>query len=238
MNGLKRSARIAGLWYLAMGLSGPIGLVYAPSKIIVAGDAETTASNLAAHELLLRVGVASSLVCQVSFVFLVLALKQLFQSVNAAQVRLMVMLVVASVPIAVANLVFPLAALELAGGAPYLNALAPAQRSALALLALNVHQLGIYIVEIFWGLWLFPFAALVLRSEFIPKVFGVLLIVSGACYLIECFVMLLAPRYQDALAHLLPLPMAAGEVSMIFWLLIKGVRERAAAGPSVGSLPA
>src|SRR5687768_10427261 len=93
----KRLARIAGLWYLAMVLSGPIGIVYVPSRIVVAGDAGATAKNIVAHELLLRVGILSSLVCQISFVFLVLALNRLFRGVNERQAKLMVSLVIAAV---------------------------------------------------------------------------------------------------------------------------------------------
>ena len=225
----KRNARIAGLWYLAMAVSGPINLVYAPSKILVDGDAAATAANLGAHQLLLRLGVVSGLVCQVSFVFLALALRRLFMGVSDAQARLMVMLVIASVPIAIAVQIFPLTALELVSGADYLGALAPGQRNALALLLLKAQQFGITIVEVFWGLWLFPFAALVIRSEFIPKVFGVLLVVSGLSYLIECVVVILAPQHARLLADVLALPMALGELSMILWLLIKGTRT----GPNV-----
>src|SRR5262245_43024013 len=123
MNQQKRAARIAGLWYLAMAVSGPIGIVYAPSKIVVAGDAIATAANVVSHQMLLRVGIVSSLVCQISFVFLVLALKRLFQGVNAAHTKLMVSLVIAAVPLAIVNELCPLAALEIGSGAAYLNAL-------------------------------------------------------------------------------------------------------------------
>ena len=228
----KRPARIAGLWYLAMALSGPIGIVYVPSKILVAGDAGATAANIVAHELLLRVGILSSLVCQISFVFLVLALNRLFRGVNDRQAKLMVSLVIAAVPIAIVNELFQLAALELGKGGAHLTALAPEQRNALALAFLNVHQNGISLVESFWGLWLFPFGVLVIQSRFIPRILGALLIVSGCSYLLETFVVLLAPQHRETLAVVLTLPMALGELSMVLWLLIKGVRAGDPAVPS------
>lgn len=227
METLKRKARIAGLWYLAMAVSGPIGLVYAPSKILVDGDAAATAANLGAHEVLLRVGVLGGLVCQVSFVFLALALKRLFQGVNETHARLLVALVIAAVPIAIVNEVFPLAALEMVSGADYLRALTAEQRNALALVLLKLHQFGVSIVEVFWGLWLLPFAALVLRSGFIPKIFGVLLAISGFAYLIECVAVLFAPQHRGMIGNVLALPLAAGELSMVLWLLVKGVRAQA-----------
>jgi len=65
---------------------------------------------------------------------------------------------------------------------------------------LKVHQFGISIVEVFWGLWLLPFAALVIRSGFIPKILGVLLAISGSAYLIECVAVLFAPSTADSSA--------------------------------------
>jgi hypothetical protein len=225
MDPRKRTARIAGIWYLVMALSGPIGIIYVPSKILVSGDAGATAANIAAHELLLRVGIFSSLFCQVSFLFLVLALNRLFQGVNDRHAKLMVSLVVAAVPVAIVNEFCQVAALELSSGAAYLNGLPAEQRNALALALLNVHQRGISIAGIFWGLWLFPFGILAIQSRFIPKILGALLIVGCFSYLIDSSVALLAPQYRSGLSDALMLPLAVGEISMVFWLLIKGVRS-------------
>lgn len=224
MGSRKRLARIAGLWYLAMAASGPFGILYVPSKILVPGDAGATAANIATHELLLRAGVVGSIVCQITFVFLALALRRLFEGVDDNYTKLMVSLVVAAVPVAIVNELCHVAALELGAGNAYLTALSPEQRGALALAAMNARQTGVAIVGVFWGLWLFPFGVLVIRSTFIPKVLGVLLIVGCFSYLIDSGVALLAPAHRDALAGFLMLPLAAGEIATVFWLLIKGVR--------------
>ena len=212
-----------------MALSGPIGILLVPSKIIVAGDAAATAANIEAHELLLRVGIVSSVFCQVSFVFLALALRRLFHGVDDRHARLMVSLVIAAVPIAIVNELFHVAALEFGTGGAHLAALSPEQRSALALAFLNVRQTGIAVAGFFWGLWLLPFGVLVIRSGFIPKVLGVLLIAGCFSYLIDSCVALFAPEHRDALASVLMLPLAAGEISTVLWLLIKGVRVRESA---------
>ncbi len=220
----KRTARIAGLWYLAMALSGPIGILYVPSKILVAGDAGATAANIAAHESLLRVGIVSSIFCQITFVFLALALRRLFEGVDDKHSRLMVSLVVAAAPVAIVNELCHVAALEFGTGGAYLAALSPEQRGALALAFMNARQTGVAIAGVFWGLWLFPFGVLVMRSGFIPKALGALLIVGCFSYLIDSGVALLAPTHREAIAGVLMLPLAAGEISIVFWLLIKGAR--------------
>jgi len=61
-------------------------MLYVPS-LIVPGNAAATADNLMAHESVLRLGIVSGLVCQVVFVFLVLALYQLFREVNHTHAR-------------------------------------------------------------------------------------------------------------------------------------------------------
>jgi hypothetical protein len=39
----KRQARVAGVWYLLLALTAPVGLVYVPAKLTVAGDAIASA---------------------------------------------------------------------------------------------------------------------------------------------------------------------------------------------------
>jgi hypothetical protein len=227
-------ARSAGLWYLAMALIGPIGIMVVPSQILVQGDAAATAANIAANEWLLRVGIVSSLICQICFVFLVLALDRLFAGVHDRYAKLMVSLVIAAAPIAIVNELFQVAALELGTGAVYAAAIPEVQRNALVLALLNVHHSGIAIAGVFWGLWLFPFGMLVIRSGFIPRVLGVLLIAGCFSYLVDSAIALLVPQYRSVLAGVLMLPLALGEFGSIFWLLIKGVRVARPGASPVG----
>ncbi len=222
---LQKAARIAGLLYLLMGITGPIGLVVIPSNIIVSGDAIATANNIMNSELLFRFGIISNLICQTSFIFLVLALNRLFKGVNEKHAKLMVSLVIAAVPIAFLLELTQVAVLVLLNGSDYLKVFEPEQLNALAMVFLNLHQQGILIVGIFWGLWLFPFGYLVIKSGFIPKIFGILLIIGCFAYLTDSLTALLIPQRKEIISTLLMLPLGAGEISTILWLLIKGVRE-------------
>jgi hypothetical protein len=231
MDPRKRAARIAGLWYLAVALIGPIGILYVPSKLLVPGDAQATAASIAANELLLRVGILSTVLCQVSFIFLALALARLFKGVNDTHRKLMVSLVIAAAPIAIVNELFHVAALELATSES-LTALSSEQRSALALTFLNVRHTGIALVGFFWGLWLFPFGMLVIQSRVIPRFLGALLIVGCFSYLIDSCIALFAPEHREAFSSILMLPLALGEISIIVWLLARGVRTRESIVPA------
>lgn len=55
-------------------LTGLVGMIYVPIRIIVSGDATATSKNIVNSGLLLRIGILSNIICQVVFVFLVMTL--------------------------------------------------------------------------------------------------------------------------------------------------------------------
>jgi hypothetical protein len=226
INSIKKNARIAGLWYLLMALTGPIGLLYVPLKLVVPGDATVTANNILASETLFRIGIVSNILCQVAFIFLVLALYRLLKGVDQQLALLMVALVLVAVPIAFLNMLNPLAVLLLLSGADFLSVFAADQLHALAMVFLNLQEYGTTIVEIFWGLWLLPFGLLVFKSGFLPKILGIFLIAACFGYVIHSFTFLLFPGYTDKVSSIVGVPEAIGELSMVLWLLIIGVREQ------------
>src|SRR5512145_355053 len=82
-----RRSRIAGLWYLAMAVAGPIGILIVPSTLIVAGDAAATSAKIAADPGLWRLGILAYLVSQLVFIPIVLSFRRLFASVDKTQTR-------------------------------------------------------------------------------------------------------------------------------------------------------
>lgn len=221
---MRRQARVAGLLYLLMGVIAPIGLVYVPSRVFVTGNPTATADNIRTFESLLRIGIVSELLHQTIAVFLVLALYRLFRPVNESRARLLVILgALVSVPIVFVNVLNEVAALTLVGGAEYLKLLSKPQLDALAYLFLQLHAKGLIVASIFWGLWLFPFGMLVIRSVFIPRLLGVLLLIAGSAYLVVAFTTLALPRYAPLVSRFVS-PLVAAELPIIFWLVIWGAR--------------
>ena len=80
--------------------------------------------------------------------------------------------------------------------------------------------------EILWGLWLVPFGLLVMRSRFLPRILGVLLIVNGFAYVAISLTWLLLPAYGN-LAFRASMPALLGELWIMLWLLIKGAKVQA-----------
>jgi len=220
----KTTARAAGALYLVVALTGGFSMLYVPS-LMVPGDVAATADNLIAHESLFRLGIVSGLVSQVAFVFLAVALYQLFKGVNQAQASVMAALVLVAAPVAFLNMLNQLAALRILTGADYLAAFAEAQRNALMMLFLDLHSQGILIVEIFWGLWLVPLGLLVIKSRFMPRFLGVLLIVGFLGYCVDFLTRLLFPDHA-AIVSSIAGAAKFGELAMILWLMIVGVKNQ------------
>ncbi len=232
MRSTRQQARLAGLLYFLLALSAPLGLLYVPAKLIVAGDAVATADRIRASEGLLRAGIASELVHQAIAIFLVLALYRLFRPVDEYLAKQLVILgALVSVPIVFLNVLNELAALTLLSGADFLSVFTRPELDALAYLFVGLHGQGITIASIFWGLWLLPFGLLVVRSRFIPKLFGYLLWLAGAAYTIDALVNLVLPQYLAPVSNVTQLLVMA-EVPIIFWLLIWGAREPPQGSPA------
>ncbi len=225
MDSTKRKARTAGWLYLLLAITGVFNLIYVPPPIFVYGDATATAENIASSELLFRAGILSGLVSNILFVFLVLALYRLLKQISRRQAILMVTLVVISVATSFANTFNQIAALIALSSADFLSPFDKPQLDAMAYLFLRLHSQGIQIIQIFWGLWLFPFGLLIYKSRFIPKILGVLLIIAGCGYVLSSFMFLILPQYRDAVSPIITV-LEAGELPIIFWLLIVGAKDQ------------
>ena len=201
MNDNRRQARIAGWMYLLVAITAPLGLFVVPGRLVVASDAAATASLIAAHDTLLRMGMLSELFHQALEVFMVLVLYKLFKPVHLTLARQMMVLGFIPIPMVFINVLGEVAAATLASPPAYLlQAFGKPQLDALALLAMQLHAQGLQLAAVFWGLWLVPLGLLAWRSGFIPKVFGALVIASAVGYVMGAFTSLIAPQFAAPLA--------------------------------------
>jgi hypothetical protein len=229
MSSTRNPGRVAGFLYLLLVLFAPFRLIYIPSTQIVRGDATSTANNIAAHELLFRLGIVSDLFCGTILIFLVLALYRLLKGVDQNLAVLMVILgglLPASIDFL--NVLNDAATLALVRGADFLSVFEKSQRDALAMLFLGLHHQEIVAAEILWGIWLFPLAILVYRSRFLPRFLGVWLTINGFAYLTMSFTGLLLPQYEDMVSNI-ALPALLGEMAFMLWLVIKGAKPQSLA---------
>ena len=228
MNSLKHDARVAGLIYLSMVVTGPFALMYVPDKLIVRGNAAATAGNVLAHETMFRMSIVADLFGSLLFIALGLALYRLLSGVNRKHAAVMLILVLVSAAFGFANQIFNLGALTAFKGGEYFAVFEKPQREAIGMLLLRMHSQGIVIDEILWGLWLLPFGVLVMRSGFLPRVLGIWLIVNCFGWVALSLTGLFVPGYT-ALVYKAIMPATLGEIGIALWLAIMGAKTPAVA---------
>ena len=202
-----RTLRILYPIWIAFGI---FSIVYIPSMLLVAGNAAETASKILANEFLFRTGIVGGLMTQLIFIFAVLLLYKLFESVSKNHSLLMVVLALVSVPIAMLNELNNVAALLLLKN--------PDQM----MFFLNLHAQGVVIASIFWGLWLFPLGSLIYKSGYFPKIISMAVIIGGLGYTLGSFSELLA-LFSKVILSLFEF-MTFGEVVFLLWLVVRGAK--------------
>ena len=218
---LIRTARLTGLWYLGLALTGLFGFMIIRPRLFDADDAGATLANLVEQTSLARVGVALELGIVLTQALAAVWFYRLFRRADAF----------AAVCIAVFGMVN--AAVILGSAAMLGTAVAVAQDpigdaatgvQILHLVSENLWRAG----NLFFGLWLIPMGVCVLRSRWMPRPLGWILVAGGVGYVAAAFLGYLAPGatvVNDALAW----PATVGELWMVGYLLIRGVGRTAAA---------
>jgi Domain of unknown function (DUF4386) len=218
--------RVAGLWYLLLIIVGPLRLIYIPSKLFVQGDSSATLNNIAAHEVLFRLGIASELAGGVILIFLALAFYRLFVGVDRGLAVLVVIFGgVMPALIYFVGVVDDFGTLMVVRGADFLAVFDRPQREALAMLFLKLRDSQNTAAETLWGVWLLPLAALVYKSRFLPRFLGFWLALGGLAYIALSMTGILWPEYQST-AFKIAQPAILCEVALTLWLLIKGAKPQ------------
>ena len=221
----RRLARLAGLLYLAVGILGAFAFAAVYSAMYVAGDAAATASNLVANAGLVKIGVAADLIQVVFWVFLALTLYVLLRHVSGYAARAMVVLVAIGASISFLNILFEFQGMRVATDPTYTATVGAAGATALAMLMLDLQHYGYYIAGIFFGLWLVPLGYLTFKSGMFPKVLGIVLVVGGIGYLFDTLAAFVAPELTPSIHPIAALLGIVAEVSLLGYLLVKGVRD-------------
>ena len=233
MNTNKKTARMAGFLYLIYIVFHVFANVIGRSKLVVFGDAATTAQNIMASEWQFRIGFVSDLISAVLFLLAAWALYVLLNPVNRNLALLFLLLNLGGVAIECVSDLFLFASPLLLSGADYLKVFQADQLQALAMFFLNLHHNGYWIAQIFFGAWLFPLGYLVFKSGFLPRILGIVLMVHCVGWLMTFLQFFLFPGF-DAITYVsYPLGFIA-EFGLTLWLLIMGAKEQKPASIEVG----
>ena len=214
-------AQMAGVFYLLTILGGVFAQSFVSDRLVHLGDAAATATSILTHKGLFQWGFTIYLIemmCQVTSTALFYLL---LRPVSRSVALLAAFIGLAGCTIKTLSRLFYIAPLSVLGGEQYLAVFTPEQVRALALLLLEVNDLGAGIALAFFGLFAILKGYLIVRSTFLPRSLGVLSLLAGVGLL-----SFLSPAF----GHRMFSPVAAlgllGAAAQILWLLIVGVNEQ------------
>jgi hypothetical protein len=219
----QRYARIGGALYLAIIILGGFAEGFVTNKLVVPGDAATTAHNIMASPVLWHLSVAADLLVALCAVPLLWIEYLLLRPVSRQLILLGVLFNLVSLAVEAISKLFLLLVMPTLGNADYLKAFEPQQLQILANLALRSHDISFNIALVFFGCTCLVNGYLIFRSGYFPKLIGILMQVAGLSYLIACFAALFAPAFADLIIPAILIPALIGESSFCLWLLVKGV---------------
>lgn len=221
---MKAIAKLTGFLYLIVAILGVLGFFYIQGQLFVTGNMAATAEKMIAGESLFRFSVLIHLISNVLFLTVIILLYELLKNIHVLIAKLMLWFVVIAIPI-----FFITEALQFTAFYIFerglLTSFSSGQAYEIAATLLRISNVTGELLMFHWGLWLLPLGWLVFKSGFIPKIFGVLLWINGAGYIIASLTYVLWP---DLLAMVTTIVMPTyflGELPLIFWLLIKGIKE-------------
>jgi len=231
MNTPKSTARLAGLFWLLTAVTAGFSLIYVRPRISVPADALATANNIIILESLFRAGIVSMVLSQVFALFFGLAIFRLFKDANKTLAMVFLTSLLVGAGIGVANTLNNIGALLVLTNPDYMKAFAPDQLITLSMIFLRLNNSGIGLVEIFTAIYLFSFGLLIVKTGYLPRVLGILLMTGACAFPVNTFTKILIPHFYPALiTQITMLLNALGSPVTILWLLIKGIKTE-------GSLP-
>jgi hypothetical protein len=218
---LVKTARLTGIWYLALGITGMVGFLVIHPKIYITDDPSQTLLNLSEKELLARVRLVFEFLIVVSQALAAVWFYKLFRSFDESGAwALGIWGTVNSVVIMISGIAMA-TAIELAT-----SSVQPVGDKVMAIeLLQQISNNSWGVGSLFFGLWLLPMGAIVIRSGRMPVWMGRILIIGGAGYILHTFIGYLG--YSNSYLELMVIPATIGEFWMIGYLLIFGIRPEA-----------
>jgi hypothetical protein len=206
-----RSASLtAGIALALIIVLAPFGVFGAVGALVTPGDAGRTAQNILGSEGLFRWGIASLILVVILDVVVAAALFTVFEPVSRG------------LSIMAASFRLAYAAVYLAAISQLVVALGLLGEPDQALRAVNAYDTVWHVGLNLFGVHLLLLGILAYRSAFMPRIFGILLVIAGLGYLADGFGAVLVPGYALGVSRFT----FVGEAALMFWLLIKGSRKQ------------
>lgn len=212
------SARITGVWYLTLAISGALGFMIFHPQIFVSNDPQKTLTNLTNLQSISRIRLLFELLIIVSQALTAVWFYKLFREISAWAawaVGIWGMMNSAAIMISAISMS---SAIEIAKSSTQTYQEKIVLIQLLGNLITNAWGVG----SLFFGLWLIPMGYIIVNSKRMPVWLGRILLIGGIGYLISTFIKYIV--IDNPLLELLVVPATIGEFWMIGYLLIYGIR--------------
>jgi hypothetical protein len=200
----------------------------AVGRLIVYGDAAATASNIAAHQALFRIGFASNLIATLCYIAVTALFYVLFRGVNRTVSLLAAFVSLVGCTMGALSCLLYFAPSIFMVSAPALGAFTPDQLQALALVLLKLAGHANNVGLAFFGTYCVLIGYLIFKSTFLPRTVGTLMVIGGLGWLTNSFATFLSPPLARLLSPYIMVPGVLGETVLTVWLLVAGVNAAAA----------
>ena len=227
-----RLARAAGLCYLLVIAGGLFAQGVVRGSLIVPGDAAATTRAIADDLMLWRWGLAVHLLYLLPALVVNVIVSRLFWTVSPLLARLALAFGVAGVVIEAGSLIQLAVPLTLTDDAGAFAGWPEDDRQALTYLATQLFSTGFGFSLVFFAGFCVLVGVLIVRTRVVPRVLGVLMVVAGACYVVNTLALVVSPAVSGAIFPAILLPAFIAELSLALWLLVKGARVPAPAQPA------
>jgi hypothetical protein len=221
MQGSIRTARTTGLMYLGLAVTGVLGFLLIRPRLFTDGDPAATMAALVEHATLARAAVVLELLMVLTQALTAAWFYRLFRAAAPGPAAGIAAFGLVNAVVILSSAALLATAAEVAE-APFGDAAATVQ--TMYLVSGHLWTAG----ALFFGLWLVPMGLGVLRTGWMPRPLGWILIGGGAGYVLSALVAYLAPD-AGAVADVITIPATVGEFWMIGYLLVRGVRRDAPA---------
>lgn len=212
--------RITGLCEALEGVTATYGQVIVLGKIVVFSSAAITAANVLAHNRLLWLGFASSVVGVIFHLAWAALFYELFKPVSRRVSLFAAFVILAGCAIQALTCVLYIGPMAVLHSGNALSAFTTEQLQALALTLFKINAQAFDAYLFFFGLWCVLNGYLIFRSTFMPRILGILLAISGVGWMVFLY-----PPFAHSVFHYIAMASALGEIPLQFWLLIMGVNS-------------
>jgi hypothetical protein len=215
MSAQEATARLAGIFYLLLIITGIFSLMYVPSQLVVTSDPALNLAQIIAGRDLFALGMLICFICFTLYLVLAVVLYPALARHGETWARLMVLFVAVSVPISFLALAEQMQVLDLVDT----HAASPELADQIVGHIRGYYDL-MHIASIFWGLWLFPFGLLAWRARMLPRVLALALMLGAVGFLVEFAAPIFFDGFRGSLiATIVGAPSSIGEIGACLWLL-------------------